>query len=68
LSPHDVLKETESLILHLNVTSRLTSDHYTNYINLEGRLPEDKPRLLDILAAARNRDETEFRPIYVGTS
>ena len=67
LGPHGVLKEAESLLEQLNVTTTLTSDHYTNYINLHGRLPEDKPKLLEQVSRALKRDESEFRPYFVGT-
>jgi radical SAM superfamily enzyme YgiQ (UPF0313 family) len=67
LGPHGVLKEVESLLEQLTVTTTLTSDHYTNYINLHGRLPQDKPKLLDQVSRALKRDESEFRPFFVGT-
>jgi len=67
LGPHDVLDETESLLRGISTNSYLTSDHYTNYVNLEGRLPEEKPRLLELIRMARSRDESEFRPVYIGT-
>ena len=67
LSPHEVLQETALLIKNIQVSSYLTSDHYTNYINLEGRLPEAKSRLLDEIDAALRRDEKSFRPFFIGT-
>jgi radical SAM superfamily enzyme len=67
LGPHEVLKETRRLIENLSCTTTLTSDHYTNYINLAGRLPEDKQRLLDEIDLALTRPEEEFRPLFVGT-
>ena len=67
LGPHDVLKEALSLLAQLRVTTTLTSDHYTNYINLHGRLPQDKPKLLDEIGRALKRDDSEFRPFFVGT-
>src|SRR6056297_2891430 len=60
--PHGVLTETAQIIENLTVTSNLASDHYTNYINLEGRLPRNRTRFLEVLAAALKRDESEFRP------
>jgi len=66
LGPHGVLRETEQILGALDTRSRLTSDHYTNYINLEGRLPEDRKRLLETVQAALKRDETDFRPFFVG--
>lgn len=67
LTPHGVLKETASLLESLTVSTMLTSDHYTNYINLAGSLPHDKPRLLNEISHALKRDESEFRPFFVGT-
>jgi radical SAM superfamily enzyme YgiQ (UPF0313 family) len=67
LSPHEILRETEMFIQDLTASSYLTSDHYTNYIDLEGRLPDEKPRLLDEIRAALQRDEKTFRPFFIGT-
>ena len=67
LTPHEVLEETASIIKNLHVESYLTSDHYTNYINLEGRLPEEKVRLLEKIETALKKDEKSFRPFFVGT-
>ena len=51
LTPHQVLEETRLLIENLTVSTTLTSDHYTNYLNLTGRLPEDKERLLEAVSS-----------------
>lgn len=67
LGPHQVLDETAAILEALTVNCRLTSDHYTNYIDLNGNLPEDLPALLDKLAAARQRPESSFRPFFIGT-
>jgi hypothetical protein len=67
LSPHGVLRETAALLEGLTVSSMLTSDHYTNYVNLCGRLPDEKPRLLEEINEALTRDESEFRPFFIGT-
>jgi radical SAM superfamily enzyme YgiQ (UPF0313 family) len=67
LSPHEVLLETRQLLDHLECRTTLTSDHYTNYINLAGRLPEDKERLLTEIDQALALDESRFRPFFVGT-
>lgn len=67
LTPHGVLEETKALLEGLTIVTTLTSDHYTNYINLYGRLPEDKPRLLDQITQASEQDESYFRPFFVGT-
>jgi radical SAM superfamily enzyme YgiQ (UPF0313 family) len=66
LSAHDVLKETRSLIENLNVGSQVRSDHYTNYIDVRGKLPEDRGRMLAAIEDALRRSEGSFRPIYVG--
>ncbi len=66
LGPHEVLKETRLLIKNINAISCLTSDHYTNYINLEGKLPEEKTRFLDKIDYALKRDEKSFRKFFVG--
>ncbi len=66
LGPHEVLLETERLIKKLAVTSQLTSDHYTNYINLHGMLPGKKQSLLRQLEKALQRSEDTFRPFFIG--
>jgi radical SAM superfamily enzyme YgiQ (UPF0313 family) len=66
LGPHGVLKEAATMIRLLDVPSRLTSDHYTNYIDLEGCLPGCRNRLLSNIGDAMKRPETDFRPFFVG--
>jgi hypothetical protein len=66
LGPHDVLRETAEIIERLEVNAYLTSDHYTNYIELEGQLPAAKKRLLQTIQAALIRGENQFRPFFVG--
>lgn len=67
LSPHEVLMETRELLKNLECRTHLTSDHYTNYVNLTGRLPEDKEKLLREIEQALMTDETQFRPFFIGT-
>jgi hypothetical protein len=67
LSPHQVLRETRLLIENLFISTVLTSDHYTNYLNLSGKLPEDKDRLIQTINQALTRDESRFRPYFIGT-
>ncbi|MEJ2659058.1 MAG: radical SAM protein [Desulfobacterales bacterium] len=67
LGPHEVLKETAMLINGIRASSYLTSDHYTNYIDLEGKLPEEKERLLAKIEMALKQDEDQFRPFFIGT-
>jgi radical SAM superfamily enzyme YgiQ (UPF0313 family) len=65
--PHEILKETALLIENLHADSYLASDHYTNYINLEGKLPDEKAKFIEQIQAAMKRDESSFRPFFIGT-
>jgi radical SAM superfamily enzyme YgiQ (UPF0313 family) len=67
LSPHEILQETKLLIENTSCRTILTSDHYTNYLNLAGRLPEDKERLLVEIDHALSWDESRFRPYFIGS-
>jgi len=67
LTPHGVLEETRNIVEGLSGQATLTSDHYTNYVNLYGNLPQDKPRLLEEIEAALKRDASQFRPFFIGT-
>jgi radical SAM superfamily enzyme YgiQ (UPF0313 family) len=67
LSPHQVLRETRLLIEHLTVSTMLASDHYTNYLNLSGRLPQDKERLLAAIDQALTWEADRFRLHFIGT-
>jgi hypothetical protein len=55
------------LVTDLECACNLFSDHYTNYINLQGRLPGDKERMLQEIRAALEQDEQSFRPFFIGT-
>ena len=67
LSPYEVLRETRLLIENLHCQTRLTSDHYTNYLNLSGNLPEDKNRLIGEIDRALTWEPDRFRPFFIGT-
>jgi radical SAM superfamily enzyme YgiQ (UPF0313 family) len=67
LTPREILSETASIIKGLQASSYLASDHYTNYINIEGRLPEAKIRMLGELEDALKKDNRSFRPFFIGT-
>ncbi len=67
LSPHEVILETISLLEAITITTQVVSDHYTNYVNVVGRLPEDKAAMLRTLQIARQRPEADFRPFFIGT-
>jgi len=66
LSPHDALRETGEIIRNLEVTSQIASDHYTNYVNVHGRMPHDRERMLTTIGNALQMKEKMFRPAYVG--
>lgn len=67
LNPHEALVETAGIIERLSVTSYVASDHYTNYVNVEGRMPADRDLMLGVVREALKQDEDTFRPVYVGT-
>lgn len=48
-SPLEVLKETRLLIERLNVSSWFLSDHVSNYLPVNGKLPDEKEDLLNFL-------------------
>ena len=66
LTPHQVLRETRMLLENLHCRTTLASDHYSNYLDLSGNLPEDKERLLGQIDQALNRDPSHFRPFFIG--
>ncbi|UCE38005.1 MAG: radical SAM protein [Thermoplasmata archaeon] len=53
--PEEVLNETATIIENLNATSQFASDHVSNYANINGKLPEEKNRMLLELANVRKR-------------
>ncbi|SFM64747.1 radical SAM protein [Thermodesulforhabdus norvegica] len=67
LGPHGVLREARILIENINTRTKLFSDHYTNYLNLQGDLPCDIPAILATIDKALSWDESEFRPFFIGT-
>ncbi|MCP4578689.1 MAG: radical SAM protein [Deltaproteobacteria bacterium] len=66
LSPHEVLRELAHIIENLSVTSKILSDHYTNYLDVSGDMPSDKDRMLAVIQKGLKQDERSFRPVYVG--
>lgn len=67
LSPHQVLTETMALLERITTPTLVASDHYTNYLEVAGRLPEDRETMLEALRQALQRDESTFRPFFIGT-
>ncbi|MBI9084727.1 MAG: radical SAM protein [Desulfobacterales bacterium] len=66
LGPHEVLTETAGIVKGLTVDSVLASDHYTNYINVEGKLPAAKGKMLAQIEDALQKSEDRFRPFFIG--
>ena len=61
--PLEALRELKILIENLEARSMLLSDHVSNYVNLSGRLPDDRPELLAELETALAADESRFRRV-----
>jgi hypothetical protein len=49
VTQEEVLKETRLLIENLDVRSEFCSDHVTNIVNINGRLPGDREKMLKSL-------------------
>lgn len=47
LSPEAILREEKLLIELLKVSSEFVSDHVSNYLPIDGKLPEDKKQMLE---------------------
>lgn len=67
LSPHGVIRETMALIESLTAPIQIVSDHYTNYVNVAGHLPQDQEAMVSTLQKNLARDESTFRPFFIGT-
>ena len=67
LTPHQVIAETKALLAAITVPTRVASDHYTNYVNVAGRLPQDWEAMLRTLDQALKQKESAFRPFFIGT-
>ena len=62
LSAHQALRETRLLIDRLDGPTTLLSDHVSNFLDVHGRLPEDRPAMLAQIDEALGRPLTTFRP------
>ena len=67
LTPHQVIAETMALLEGIQAPTRVASDHYTNYVNVAGALPQDREAMLQVLARALKKAESSFRPFFIGT-
>jgi radical SAM superfamily enzyme YgiQ (UPF0313 family) len=67
LQPHEALEETRLLIEALTCRSMFYSDHYSNYAYVNGRLPDDKPAMLQTVEQLLRIPENQFRPPEEGS-
>ncbi len=66
LTPHQALQELHWLVENLECDgSMLLSDHVANYWNIQGKLPEDKNKMLASIDHALSLDKSHFRPSHL---
>jgi radical SAM superfamily enzyme YgiQ (UPF0313 family) len=69
LTPHEALMEIRVLIKNLNCNnSMVLSDHISNYWNINGRIPDDRDKMLAEIDKALTIDESRFRTPNLGHS
>ncbi len=61
LSAYEALQETRLLIDHLAGPTTLLSDHVSNFLDIHGRIPEDKPAMLAEIDDALQWPRKAFR-------
>ncbi len=65
VGPREALEEVRLLLEHVRVPTLLVSDHITNYLPLQGRLPEDRDRLLAAIdRTLAGADLSRLRPAH----
>jgi radical SAM superfamily enzyme YgiQ (UPF0313 family) len=62
LSAHEALQETQLLIENLQEHTTIVSDHVSNFLDVRGRIPEDKPAMLGYIDEALQWPAKAFRP------
>ena len=62
LAAHQALEETRLLVEKLDGPTVLLSDHISNFLDVNGRIPEDKALILAAVDEALGWPITEFRP------
>jgi radical SAM superfamily enzyme YgiQ (UPF0313 family) len=62
LSAHEALRETRLLIEGLEGPTTLLSDHISNFLQVHGRIPEEKPDMLEAIDEALDWPLERFRP------
>jgi radical SAM superfamily enzyme YgiQ (UPF0313 family) len=62
LSAHQALQETRLLVEHLESPTTLLSDHVSNFLDVRGHIPQDKPAMLAEIDEALQWPLKRFRP------
>lgn len=62
LDAHQALEETRLLVEKLQGPTVLLSDHISNFLDVHGRIPEDKPTMLAAIDQALHWPLDRFRP------
>jgi radical SAM superfamily enzyme YgiQ (UPF0313 family) len=62
LTAYEALQETRLLVEHLEGPTTLLSDHVSNFLDIRGRIPDDKPVMLAQIDEALGWPITAFRP------
>jgi radical SAM superfamily enzyme YgiQ (UPF0313 family) len=62
LTAYEALQETRLLVEHLEGPTTLLSDHVSNFLDIRGRIPDDKPVMLAQIDEALQWPITAFRP------
>ena len=67
LSDDEIVAEEKLLLEHLDCRARFVSDHITNLLmEVEGQLPEEKPRMLAAVARYQALSDTDRQNFRVG--
>lgn len=59
--PHDILGELRLLVENLEVDCQFSSDHWDNFANIHGTLPNDKGKMLRDIDKALSMPRSAFR-------
>lgn len=62
LSAYEALQETRLLVEHLEGPTTLLSDHVSNFLDVQGQIPDDKIAMLAEIDEASQWPMTAFRP------
>jgi radical SAM superfamily enzyme YgiQ (UPF0313 family) len=62
LSAYEALEETRLLVERLQGPTTLLSDHVSNFLDVQGRIPEDKSAILAGIDEALHWPRSRFRP------